>query len=125
VAHRESAVADRAAERWYRADAAAQFVWIVAGIIEALIGFRVVLKLIAANPNNDFAHFIYSFSALFLGPFFGLTGSPQAGGVVLEIPSLIAMLVYAVVAWAIVRVVWLIAEQPATRSVSTYDRYES
>ncbi|MDO8674170.1 MAG: hypothetical protein Q7O66_22385, partial [Dehalococcoidia bacterium] len=87
-----------------------------------LIGLRVFLKLIGANPANDFASFVYNFAGVFLSPFFGLTGSPSSGGIVLEVPSLIAMLVYALVGWAIVRVILPLFDQPATRSTSTYDR---
>jgi len=43
---------------------------------------------------------IYGFTNLFLFPFVGLTGTPAAGGMVLEISSVIAMLVYALAGWA-------------------------
>jgi hypothetical protein len=89
-----------------------QLVWLLFGLLEALIALRVVLKLIGANPANTFAALIYNASALFLWPFFGLTGTPAANGMVLEIPSIIAMIVYALVAWAIARVVWLVLYRP-------------
>jgi YGGT family len=72
-----------------------QLVYLCIGIVEVLIGVRVLLKLIAANPDNAFARFVYSSTTVFLAPFFGLTNSPVAGGSVLEVPSLIAMAVYA------------------------------
>ncbi|MDP2743971.1 MAG: YggT family protein [Dehalococcoidia bacterium] len=97
-------------------------VWLFVGIIEVLIGMRVLLKLIGANPDNDFGGFVYNSAGVFLAPFFGLTGSPSSGGVVLEVPSLIAMLVYALVGWAIVRVILPLFDKPATRGTSTYDR---
>ena len=89
-----------------------QLVWLLFGLLEALIALRVGLKLIGANPANPFAALVYNLSALFLWPFFGLTGTPAANGMVLEIPSLIAMVVYALVAWAIARVVWLLLYRP-------------
>ena len=49
----------------------------------------------AANPAAGFATFIYNMTAVFLTPFFGLTATPSANGSILEIPTLIAMLVYA------------------------------
>jgi YggT family protein len=102
-----------------------QLVWLLVGIIEALIGARVVLKFIAANPENAFAQFVYNASAVFLAPFFGLTGSPAAGGSVLEVPSLIAMAVYAFVGWGLVQLAGMLFGRSVTRSTSTYDRSRS
>ncbi len=89
-----------------------QLVWLLFGLLEALIALRVLLKLIGANPANTFATLVYSLSSLFLWPFFGLTGTPSANGLVLEVPSIIAMFVYAVVAWVIAWIVWLVLYRP-------------
>lgn len=89
-----------------------QLVWLLFGLLEALIALRIFLKLIGANPANAFAALVYSFTGLFLWPFFGLTGTPAANGMVLEIPSVIAMFVYALLAWVIARVVWLLLYRP-------------
>jgi protein-S-isoprenylcysteine O-methyltransferase Ste14 len=94
------------------------------GVLEGLIGIRILLRLIAANPANQFARFIYDITSLFLAPFFGLTATPAAGGSVLEIPSIIAMVVYALLAWAIIRLVWLLLYHPAARTVTRYERDE-
>ena len=123
--HYESIMQDRAAEQQLRLYKAEQVVWLIFGIIEILIGLRVFLKIIGANPANGFAHFIYGVSALFLGPFFGLTSSPSSGRMVLEVPSLIAMIVYVLVAWGIIQVLRLIFVRRATKSISTYDHYRS
>ncbi len=94
------------------------------GVLEGLIAIRVLLKLIAANPVNQFASFIYDLTGIFLAPFMGLTATPAAGGSVLEISSLIAMVVYALLAWAIIRLVWLLFYHPAARTVTRYERDE-
>jgi len=91
---------------------ATQLVWLLFGILETLIALRVFLKLIAANPGNPIAALIYSFTDLFLFPFAGLTATPAAGGMVLELSSLFAMLVYALVAWAIERIIWVLFYRP-------------
>jgi hypothetical protein len=70
------------------------------------------LKLIAANPASPIAVFIYGFTSLFLAPFAGLTGTPAAGGMVLEIPTVIAMVVYGLIGWAIERIIWVIFYRP-------------
>jgi uncharacterized membrane protein len=99
-----------------------QLIWLFFGVIEAFIGIRVILKLIAANPANPFANLIYRFTDLFLWPFSGLTVTPQAEGMVLEISSIIAILVYALLAWIIVRLVWLLFYRPSSRSVRTIEK---
>ena len=75
-----------------------------------------------ANPRNVFVTLTYSFTALFLAPFTGLTTNPAVDGMVLEITSIIAMIVYALIALAVIRLVWLVFYQPSARSVSTYER---
>jgi hypothetical protein len=125
VEHRERSVRDTGAEQQINRLRVSQLIWLFFGIVEGLIGLRVLLKLIGANPDNGFASFVYNAAALFLAPFFGLIGSPSAGGMVLEVPSLIAMLVYALLGWVIVRVISQFFFPPTTRSTSTYDQYPS
>ncbi|MFN8383552.1 MAG: YggT family protein [Anaerolineales bacterium] len=91
---------------------ATQLVWLLFGILETLIALRILLKLIAANPASPIAVLIYAFTDLFLFPFAGLTATPAAGGMVLELSSLFAMLIYGLVAWAIERTIWVIFYRP-------------
>lgn len=89
-----------------------QLVWLLLGILEALIALRIGLKLMGANPASPIVDLIYSFTAIFLFPFRGLTSSPEAGNMVLEIYAFFAMLVYALLGWAIERTIWLILYRP-------------
>jgi uncharacterized protein YggT (Ycf19 family) len=91
---------------------ATQLVWLLFGILEALIALRFVLKLIAANPDSPIAALIYGFTDLFLLPFKGLTATPAAAGMVLELSSLIALVVYALIGWAIERLIWVLFYRP-------------
>ena len=91
---------------------ATQLVWLLFGILEALIALRIGLKLIGANPDSPIAVFIYGFTSLFLFPFAGLTATPAAGGMVLELSSVIAMVVYALIGWALERIIWVIFYRP-------------
>ena len=99
-----------------------QFIWLMFGILEALIGFRIFLRFIAANPANWFASLVYRLSEPFLLPFQGIIVDPSFQGFVLELSSVIALLVYALAAWAIVRLVWLVFYRRTASSVTTYDR---
>ncbi len=94
----------------------ARVIWLVTGFVEAAIAIRVLLKLIAANPASPFAAIVYGFTDLFLWPFMGLTATPAAAGMVLEISSIIAMFVYALLAWGLVEVVYLIFAPSRTRT---------
>ena len=76
------------------------------------IALRIGLKLIGANPASPFAVFLYGFTGFFLLPFAGLTATPAAGGMVLEISSVIAMVVYALLAWGLERLIWVIFYRP-------------
>ena len=98
---------------------ATQLIWLGLGLLEGLLALRIFLKLIGANAANPFAGLLYSFTDVFLVPFVGLTGTPAAGGMVLEISSLIAMIVYALVAWVIERLVWVIFYRPRSAAVNT------
>jgi len=99
-----------------------QFVWLLFGGLEALIGIRVILMLIGANPGSWFTAFIYQLSELFLWPFRNIVANPGFQNYVLEITSLIAMLVYAFIGWAIVRLIWVLFYRTPTSQVTTYDR---
>lgn len=80
-----------------------QIVWYIFSVIEALLLFRFLLKLIAANPDAGFTNFIYTFSYPFAAPFLYVVHSTQVSGSIFEWTTLLAMLVYWVVAWGIVR----------------------
>lgn len=98
--------------------------WLLFGLLEMAIVTRIVLKLLAANPNNTFANFIYAFTDLFLWPFNGLLASPSSGNTVFEISSIIAMLVYVIVAYALTRLIWIVFYRPNERGVTTVEEVE-
>jgi uncharacterized protein YggT (Ycf19 family) len=94
--------------RLYKVD---QLIWLALIVLEVMIGMRIFLKLIAANPASGFASFVYTITEPFLAPFAGLTSTPSANGAVLEIPSIIAMIVYALLFWLLAYLVHLIWER--------------
>jgi len=92
----------------HRMNIAERVVWLVAGIIIGLLAVRFLLRLLGANPSNGFADFIYNVSYPFAAPFFGLfsyTAKLNTGR--FEFETLIAILVYALVAWLIAKIVTL------------------
>ena len=95
-----------------------QLIWLALGILETMIALRVGLKLIAANPDSPIVSFIYGFTYLFLLPFTGMTAQPSTGGMVLELSSLFAMVIYGLIGWGIERIVWLIFYRPQEKTES-------
>ena len=91
---------------------ATQLIWLLFGILEALIALRIGLKLIGANPDSPIVALIYGFTGLFLIPFVGLIGSPTSGNMVLETSSMFALGIYALIAIVFERLVWLIFYRP-------------
>ena len=95
-----------------------QWVWLLFGVLEALIVLRIGLKLVGANPASPVVALIYGFTYLFLFPFEGLVASPSMGSMILELSSMFAILIYGLIAWAVERTVWLIFYRPRRNMVS-------
>lgn len=89
-----------------------QLIWLLLGLLEAAIALRVMFKLIGVNAANPFAALLYNVTDLFVAPFASLTGAPAAGGMVLEISSIIAMIVYLLIGWAMERIVYVLFYRP-------------
>ena len=96
-----------------------QLIWLFLGILEALIALRIGLKLIGANPESPIVALIYGLTFLFLFPFEGMVATPSVGSIVLELSSLFAMLIYALIAWAVERIVWVLFYRPRGPVVGT------
>jgi YGGT family len=90
---------------------------IVLAVVEGLIAIRFVLKLLAANPEAGFARLIDGATAPLVAPFVGLLGNPaSSAGNQVEVASLVAMAVYALVAWLLTRIVQLVLNRTVTSS---------
>ena len=121
----EQVTRDAAAEQRMGTSRVTQIIWIILGIVEILLGLRFVLKLIAANSEAGFAVFIYGITKLFIAPFELLVGTPTAGDSVLEVTTLIAMGVYALLVWVIVRIIQVAANRPSARTVTRSERTDT
>lgn len=86
-----------------------RIVYYILGLLEVLLGFRLVFKLLGANPGSGFVSFIYSISEVFLVPFNAIFRSAATQGIeteaLLEPSTIIAMVVYALAAWGIVKLI--------------------
>jgi len=92
-----------------------QIIWYVFYVIEALLLFRFALKLLGANAGAGFTNLIYSITSVPLAPFQYVFSPNSVGGSVFEWSTLLAMLVYWFIAWAIIKLVVM------GRKVNQYD----
>ncbi|RJR30373.1 hypothetical protein C4564_00100 [Candidatus Microgenomates bacterium] len=72
------------------------------GVIEALLGFRFVLKILAANSTAQFTEFVYSSSDPLVSAFQGVFPSFEVAGFTLELHTILAMVAFGVVGVVII-----------------------
>jgi len=80
-----------------------QIVWYIASLLEAILAFRFVLKLLGANPLVGFTSFIYGITQPFAAPFLSVFKITKVEGSVFEWTTLLAMIVYWLIAMAIAK----------------------
>jgi uncharacterized protein YggT (Ycf19 family) len=80
-----------------------QIVWYVLGLIEVLLAFRFVLKLLGANPGAGFTYFIYTTTYPLAAPFLAVFRTSHVSGSTFEWTTLLAMFVYWAVAMGLIK----------------------
>lgn len=80
-----------------------QVTWYILGLIEFLLAARFLLKLLGANPEAGFSTFIYGITYVLASPFLSVFSASRAAGSVFEWTTLLAMLVYWIIAMGIVK----------------------
>ena len=93
---------------------AQRVVYYVLGVLEVLLAFRLVFKLLGANPASPFVSLIYATTGVFLYPFTGIFPTAATKGLeaqaILEPTTIIAMIVYGIIAWGIVKLIGIMKE---------------
>jgi hypothetical protein len=92
-------------------DRVSSVIWFVVGMLELAIGLRIAFKLLEANTTSGFVTFIYNVTEPFVRPFQGIFTDPTSNGAVLDSAALMAMIIWAIVAWAAVRLIWLLLDR--------------
>jgi hypothetical protein len=94
-------------------------------ILEVLLALRFFLKLFGANPGAGFTNFIYSLSQPFVAPFsnvFGNSVVQNAAGIsVFEWTTLLAMIVYWIIAAILVRLASIGSQPVVIRHAHAYE----
>lgn len=103
----------------------ARVVSFVFGAIEVLIVIRFVLLLLGANAATGFVSFIYGLSAIFMAPFNAvLEPTAIAGGGVIEWSALVALAVYALLGWGLIKLIYAITPRRGTETVERVEESE-
>ncbi len=121
----EKVIRDAAAERQLLLFQFNRIVWTILGILEVLLALRFLLKLIGANPNSGFAVLMYGVTGLFTAPFTGLVPTWVSGASVLEVTTLIAMAIYALLFWGVMRIVPILTDRARARTVTRTTREQT
>ena len=79
-----------------------RIVYFVLGVVEVILLLRLIFRLLGANESSDFVMFLYNLSHIFVGPFNGIFNDQALGRSVFEISTVVAMIVYALIAWGLV-----------------------
>jgi hypothetical protein len=101
-----------------------QIVWYILGLLEALLAFRFVLKLLAANPSAGFTNFIYNATYVFAAPFLSVFRISRVEGSIFEWTTLLAMVVYWLIAMAIVKLFLMSKSVSTPEAAAKLDRQE-
>jgi hypothetical protein len=90
---------------------AQRIIYYILGVLEVLLVFRFIFKLLGANPQSSFISLIYTLTGALLAPFFGIFKPFVTKGIesqsVMEPATLIGLLVYALIAWGLVQLLEL------------------
>jgi hypothetical protein len=80
-----------------------QIVWYLLGLLEVLLAFRFILKLLGANPEAGFTSFVYGATYIFTAPFLTVFRMTKVSGSIFEWTTLLAMLVYWIIAFGVIK----------------------
>lgn len=97
-------------------------VWFVFGFIEVLIGIRFVLKLFGANSDAGFVQMIYAVSGVLMAPFASIFGTQHVAGATFEWSALVAVAVYALIAWGIVQLIRAVNPREQAQTVERVEK---
>jgi hypothetical protein len=95
---------------------AEQAVWLLTGIVTALLMIRFVFKLLAASTHASFVTFIYNLTQLFVAPFHGIFNTAANGNNVFEPESVVAIVIFSLIGWGLASLVRVVTRGGGTAS---------
>ena len=114
----ERVIRDVAAERRSTIFQATRIIWSLLALLEISLALRFMLKLIAANADSGFVALVYGLTELFVWPFSGMLATWSSGAMILEVTTLIAMIIYVLIAWLVVQGIRIATDRPSSRTMT-------
>ncbi|MDQ2788084.1 MAG: YggT family protein [Chloroflexota bacterium] len=114
-------VEDEAAGRFSALDLATRIIWFLTGLLLVGLVARFILKATGANTASGFVSFIYNATAAFVAPFRGIFSDSVSGSNVLEVSTIVAIIVWALIAFFVTWLLGIILGGPS-RGVREYRR---
>lgn len=102
VENREEVFVDRNAQRANTRYWITRVVYYLLAVLEIILALRFFFRLLGASQGSNFVMFLYNLSHVFVGPFNGIFNDQALGRSVFEFSTIVAMIVYALIAWGIV-----------------------
>ncbi len=96
-------------------------VYFIFGVIITLLAIRFLLLLFGTNPDAGFTQLIYGLTAPLMAPFFAVFGTTQSGTAVFEWSALLAIAVYALIAWGIAALISAVTPRSSAGTVETVE----
>jgi hypothetical protein len=90
-----------------------QVIWYLLTVVEIVLGFRVAFKAFGANQMSGFTSLIYTLSDPLALPFSGILKNSIYGASLLEWSTIIAAIVYALIAYGLVHIMQIV--KPVTQ----------
>jgi hypothetical protein len=101
-----------------------QIVWYILGLVEVLLAFRFVLKLLGANAGAGFTDLIYMLTAPLVAPFVAVFRVSRAEGSIFEWTTILAVFVYYVIAWGIIKMLMMGKTVSTPEAAAKLDRQD-
>ena len=114
-------VQDEAVNRWSTLDLATRIIWFLTGLLLIGLAARFIFKATGANTGSSFVAFVYNSTAAFVAPFRGIFTDSVSGNSVLEVSTIVAIVVWALIAYLLTWLLGILLGGPS-RGVREYRR---
>lgn len=114
-------VEDEAAGRLSMLDLATRIIWFLTALLLVGLAIRFILKATGANTASSFVSFVYNSTAAFVAPFRGIFTDSVSGNNVLEVSTIVAIVVWALIAFFVTWLLGIVLGGPS-RGIREYRR---
>ena len=92
--------------------------WFAIGLVDSVIAIRFFMRLLGASYEAPFVRFIYGGTVPLVAPFRGIFPEPGQGTSILEPAAIVAILVYALMAWALIALIKILSAPRGERPLA-------